>query len=122
MSDQVDLILFELLGRQYGVALEQVQRIVNTSAEAGQLDVLAQKAGERSLLLRRLTGGTLMFNVDKVLGVKRVQATALRPMPKAVGAHPFFIGVLVENITLTLLIDADKIGDAASGWAQEGST
>ncbi len=121
MSELVDLILFELLGRQYGVALEQVLRIVNASAEAGQVDVLAQKAGARSLLLRRAAGGTTMLNVDKVLGVKRVHAAALRPMPKAVGAHPFFIGVLVENVTLTLLVDGERIGDGTS-WSREGFT
>ena len=102
---EVDLLEFERGGRKYAADAAEVVRIARVgSGNAGDR--------ARTLVIRR-GGVDAQVPVDRLIGVRRVNGRALRPLPAFLRGllSREFIGFAVEGKEILMLVDLEALVD-----------
>jgi chemotaxis signal transduction protein len=113
MSTTADVVMFEVGDGAFAIDLTQVQQIDGHAAEVLPSMLGACRTGKRSLLLHAPAHGVRRLQVDRINGVRRVNAENLRRLPPAVGPHGFLVGVFLEGPLLVMLLDAQGLIESA---------
>jgi chemotaxis signal transduction protein len=108
-AESVEVLLFEIGGRRYGVDAGQVEGIGGPGGETFKLPALGPlRTGKRALLFDSGPGQSHGLQVDSVEGVRQARVVDLRRMPDAVRAHPYTVGVWLRDEEAVMLIDLNE--------------
>ncbi len=106
----VDLLLFEVGGRTFGVDASQVLRVDRPLPGAYALPGLGPLAEGGRALVFQAEEGEGQLRVDAVSGIRPVPADSLRRLPQvAATAGAYSIGVWLNGETPVLLLDLAEI-------------
>jgi chemotaxis signal transduction protein len=102
----VELLLFQVGARRYGVDARQVLGIGRAAGDTFALHSLGPlQTGRRALLFDSQGGKTCGLQVDSVEGVRQAMVADLRRMPEVACAHPYAMGIWLLGEEAVLLID-----------------
>jgi len=111
-DEGVDVLLFEAAGFRMGTDAAHVLRVSKSPAEAAAAPGFGPiRAGARAIVAQGPSGPARSVAVDNILGVRRLPAGNLRPLPAFLRGliHPAVIGFALMEEALIALVELSEV-------------